>query len=168
MFPGYPLDGGRVLRSFLWKRGTDLNEATILTGRFGQIIAVVMIVFGIFIALVQGEFFMGFWTILVGFFLYDSAKGIIKQVNDLEKLIVEDVMNLPISVEPEMSVQQFVDHILPVHRQTVFPVAKDRQLYGILVLEDLKNLPREDWHETEFKKVMRPITTEYFVETDTF
>ena len=40
LFPGYPLDGGRVLRAFLWRRGTDLNEATILTGRFGKIIAV--------------------------------------------------------------------------------------------------------------------------------
>ena len=167
MFPGYPLDGGRVLRSFLWKRGTDLNEATALTGRFGQIIGGVMIVFGIFITLVQGQFFMGFWMVLVGFFLYDSAKGIIHQVRDLDKLIVEDVMKLPISIKPEMSVLHFVDHILPVHRQTVFPVAKDRQLYGILALEDLKKLPREDWKKTDVQTVMRPITTEYFVESNT-
>jgi len=167
MFPGYPLDGGRVLRSFLWKRGTDLNEATVLTGKFGQIIGGVMIVFGIFVAFVQGQFFMGFWTILVGIFLYDSAKGIIKQVRSLEKLIVEDVMTLPVSIKPEMSVLHFIDHILPVHRQTVFPVAGDRQLYGLLTLEDLKKLPREDWHRTEIRVVMRPITTEYFVESTT-
>jgi Zn-dependent protease len=166
MFPGYPLDGGRVLRSFLWKRGTDLNEATILTGRFGQIIAVVMIGFGIIITLSRGDLFTGFWTVLVGLFLFDSAKGIIKQVSDLDKLIVEDVMTLPISVDPETSVQQFVDRILSLHRQTVFPVAKDKQLYGMLVLNDFKSLPREDWHQTEVKKIMRPITTEYFIESD--
>ncbi len=56
LFPGYPLDGGRVLRAFLWRRGADLNEATILTGRCGQIIAVVLIMFGIFVALGRGDF----------------------------------------------------------------------------------------------------------------
>lgn len=167
MFPGYPLDGGRVLRSFLWKRGTDLNDATILTGRFGQIIAVVMIGFGIIIALSRGDLFTGLWTVLVGLFLFDSAKGIIKQVNNLDTLVVEDVMTLPISVEPETSVQQFVDRILTLHRQTVFPVAKDKQLYGILSLADFKSLPREDWHKTKVKDVMRPIAVEHFVETGT-
>ncbi len=50
---------------------------------------------------------------------------------------------------------------------SVFPVAKNQQLYGILTLEDLKKLPREDWGETKIQDVMRPITPEYFVETDT-
>ncbi len=76
-------------------------------------------------------------------------------------------MKLPISVAPETIVLHFVDRTLPLYRQTVFPVAKDRQLYGILALEDLKALAREDWHKTKISDVMRPITTDYFVETDT-
>ena len=74
LFPGYPLDGGRVLRAYLWHRGTDLNEATVLTGRCGQVIAWALIAFGIFIALVQGDFLTGFWAVLVGIFLYDSGR----------------------------------------------------------------------------------------------
>ncbi len=167
LFPGYPLDGGRVLRSLLWRRGKDLNEATVLTGRFGQIIALVLIIFGLFAAIVKGDFLTGFWTILVGFFLLDSASDIIRQVNDLEKLMVEDVMQLPISVAPEKTVMQFVDTILPVHRRNIFLVAKDRQLYGVLMLEDLKKLPCEDWKKTRILDVMRPVTTDYFVENDT-
>jgi CBS domain-containing protein len=167
LFPGYPLDGGRVLRAYLWRRGTDLNEATVLTGRCGQIIAAVLIVFGIFIALIQADFFTGLWTILVGLFLYDAAKGIILQVKKLETVSVESVMKLPVSVAPEMNVLHFVDRILTLHRQTIFPVAKNRQLYGILALEDLKKLPREDWSKTKIQEVMRPITPDYFVETDT-
>ena len=167
LFPGYPLDGGRVLRAYLWRRGTDLNEATILTGRCGQIIAVALIAFGMFIAFVRGDFFTGFWTVLVGLFLFDAAKGIIKQVNDLEKLLVEDVMQLPVSVAPETNVLHFVDHILPLHRRTIFPVARELQLYGILTLEDLKKLPRDDWHKTKIQTVMRPVTPEYFVESNT-
>lgn len=167
LFPGYPLDGGRVLRAILWRRGKDLNEATVLTGRFGQIIGVVLMGFGLFIALVRGDFFTGFWTILVGLFLYDSAKSIINETNDFENLLVEEVMTLPVSVEPGTNVMYFVDNILPLHRRTIFLVAQKRQLYGILSLEDLKSVPREAWHITKIQKVMRPITTDYFVESDT-
>lgn len=166
LFPGYPLDGGRVLRAFLWRRGTDLNEATILTGRFGKIIAVALIGFGIAILIfADGAFFTGFWTILVGIFLFDAARGIIKQVNEFENLSVEEAMQLPVTVEPESSVMQFVDTILPLHRQTIFLVAEKKQFYGVLMLEDLKKLPRDDWPKTKIRQAMRPVAPEYFVET---
>ncbi len=166
LFPGYPLDGGRVLRSFLWKRGRDLNEATILTGRFGQFIAIALIAFGIFLVIFGGSVFNGLWAAIVGFFLYDSAKSIVAEVGNFEKMTVEEAMMLPTSIAPDAEVMKFVDHILPFHRQTAFPVAEKRELYGILLLEDLKKLPREKWRETKIKEVMRPITPDYFVESD--
>jgi len=167
LFPGYPLDGGRVLRAFLWRRGTDLNEATVTTGRFGKIIAVALIGFGLAILIfTTGAFFTGFWTILVGIFLFDAAHGIIKQVNEFENLSVEEAMQLPVTVEPEASVLQFVDTILPVHRRTIFLVAEKKQFYGVLMLEDLKKLPRDDWHKTKIREMMRAVTPEYFVETN--
>jgi Zn-dependent protease len=167
LFPGYPLDGGRVLRAYLWRRGKDLTEATILTGRSGQIIAVALIAFGLFLALARGDIFTGFWTILVGLFLYDAAKGIIREVSDFESLPVEEVMHLPIPVEPDADIQFFVDRILSVYRQSAFPVAKDHQLYGILTLEDLKKVPNSEWRTTKIQVVMRPVTPDYFVETGT-
>lgn len=167
MFPGYPLDGGRVLRAYLWRRGTDLNEATVLTGRCGQVIAAVFIAFGIVVTLVQGDFFTGSWSVMVGLLLYDAAKSIVVEVRNSELKTIEDVMQIPVSVAPETVVLHFVDRILALHRRTIFPVAKDRQLYGILSLEDLKKLPREDWAKTKIQTVMRPITPDYFVETDT-
>ena len=168
LFPGYPLDGGRVLRAYLWRRGKDLNEATVLTGRCGQIIAAALIVFGIYIAIMRGDFFTGFWTILVGVFLFDAAQSIIREVNEHENLTVGDVMQLPVSVSPDVDVQHFVDRILSLHRQSVFPVAKDKQLYGVLMLEDLKSVPNSDWRTTKIQAVMRPVTPDYFVETNTF
>jgi CBS domain-containing protein len=135
--------------------------------RFGQVIGCVLIGFGVFVALVRADFFTGFWTVLVGLFLFDSAKGIIRQVKQSEKLLVEDVMSLPVVVKPETDVLHFVDHTLPLYRHKIFPVAKDGQLYGILTLEDLKKLPRDDWHKTQIQTMMRPVTPDYFVETDT-
>ena len=166
LFPGYPLDGGRVWRAYLWKRGTDLNEATILTGKAGQIIAVALIVFGVIITLTRAHFFSGFWMILVGLFLYDAAKNIIRETKNLERRTVESAMRLPVSVAPETDVMHFVDRVLSLHRRTIFPVAENRQLYGMLILEDLKKLPRDDWQTTKIRQIMRPITTEYFIETD--
>jgi Zn-dependent protease/CBS domain-containing protein len=164
LFPGYPLDGGRVLRAYLWRSGRDLNEATILTGRCGQIIAAALIVFGLVIAIGRTDLFTGFWTILVGLFLYDAAKGIIHDVKAAEHIHAGDVMQLPGAVEPEMTVMNFVDHVLPLNRRAVFPVAKERQLYGMLLLADMKSLPREEWQKTKIHEVMRPITPDHFVE----
>lgn len=165
LFPGYPLDGGRVLRAYLWRRGRDLNEATILTGRFGQLIGGILAAFGIFAAVARGDVFTGFWTALAGAFLFDAARSIIRQTRRSEKIAVGDVMSLPVAVAPEASVLHFVDNVLPLCREKVFPVARDRQLYGILALEDLKKLPRERWRETKISSVMRPVTPDYFVET---
>jgi CBS domain-containing protein len=75
-------------------------------------------------------------------------------------------MRLPVSVAPEIDVLHFVDRILPFNRRTIFPVAENRQFYGILALEDLKILPREEWRKTKVREVMRPIKPDYFVETD--
>jgi Zn-dependent protease len=164
LFPGYPLDGGRLLRAYLWRSGRDINEATILTGRCGQVIGGLMIAFGLFIALTRAGFFIGFWMILIGLFLYDAAAGIIKDIRHLAKVGVGDVMLLPVVVSPETDLMSFVDHILPMHRQAVFPVARDRQLYGMLLLEDMKPIPRDKWRSTLIQAVMRPISREHFVE----
>lgn len=166
MFPGYPLDGGRVLRAYLCRNGKDLNEATILTGRCGQIIAAGLIVLGAFFVVIRGQFFTGFWAILTGVFLYDSARSIIREVNTTEKRKVGDVMQLAVAIAPDAFIQDIVDNILPMNRQNVFPVAKQRQLYGILLLEDLKKVPREDWRQVLVRDVMWPITADHFVEAD--
>lgn len=167
LFPGYPLDGGRVLRAYLWHSGRDLDQATIMTGRAGQWIAVGLIVFGLFIVIIRAEFFTGFWAVLTGLFLYDAAKNIIRDVEHLSRVIVDDVMHLPVSVEPDTDILHFVDQILPLHRQHIFPVAKDKQLFGMLMLEDLKKIARSEWRSTLASEVMRPVKTDHFVEVGT-
>ncbi|HUR97162.1 MAG TPA: site-2 protease family protein, partial [Pyrinomonadaceae bacterium] len=167
LFPGYPLDGGRVLRAYLWKNGKDLTEATILTGRCGQVIAVGLIVLGMLFVIVYGEFFTGFWAVLAGLFLYDSAKSILREIEASRAVHVDDVMQLPVSVDPGTTIHDLVDRTLPLHRQTVFAVAKDKHFYGMLLLEDLKRIDRSVWSKTLVRDAMRPVTVEQFVETGT-
>ena len=162
------MDGGRVLRAILWRRGMELSEATKLTGKFGQFIAFALVFFGVAIIGFSRDIFTGLWSIVVGVFLLDSATSFIRSVNTFENLTAEDVMEMPISVSPEISVMECVDKIIPFHRQVVFPAATRRQLYGFLVLEDVRsNLPRENWRHTLVRDVMRPIREDYFVETKT-
>jgi Zn-dependent protease/CBS domain-containing protein len=164
LFPGYPLDGGRVLRAFLWKRGRDLNEATILTGKAGQMIGVTLVVIGLIITVIRGDV-NGLWTVLIGIFLYHSAYDIIQQTNESETTLVAEVMSLPLTVEPDDNILHFVDNILTLKRQTTFLVARDKQLYGVLLLEDLKTLERSEWHQTKVRQVMRLVTTDHFVDS---
>lgn len=164
LFPGYPLDGGRLLRAYLWRSGREINEATILTGRSGQIIGGVLIAFGLYVAIARADFFTGFWMILIGLFLYDAAAGIIKEIRRSANVRLMDVMMLPAAVSPDANLLHFVDHILPTHRQAVFPVARDRELYGMLVLKDMTSVARDKWNSTLVREVMRPVTAEHFVE----
>lgn len=165
LFPGYPLDGGRLLRAYLWRSGKDINEATLLTGRCGQVIGGLLIASGLVIALIRADFFTGFWMILIGLFLYDAAAGIIKEIKLMTHVGVMDVMMLPVAVSPEQDLMYVVDHVLPMNRQAVFPVARDKQLYGLLLLEDMKPIPRESWRLTQVQKVMRPVTADHFVDS---
>lgn len=167
LFPGYPLDGGRVLRAFLWYRGHELNEATRLTGRAGQLIGIALVALGAFVAIFRGDLFTGIWTILVGVFLLDAASGIVGFTLKSEKLTVGEVMSSPLTIKPEIFVSQFIDHTLPLHRQTAFLVGQDKRLHGVLSLEDLKKIPRERWHKTQIREVMRPVSEDFFVNSTT-
>jgi len=167
LLPGYPLDGGRVLRAYLWRNGRDLNEATLLTGRCGQVIAVVLIALGLFFALARGQLFTGSWAMLTGFFLFDSARGIVAAVQAAAGKLVDDVMFLPMPIKPDISIQRFVDEMLPMNRRPAFPVANEKRLCGILLLEDLKELPREEWRSLAVADTMRPVSDEMLVESGT-
>ena len=167
LFPGYPLDGGRVLRAFLWRRGGNISDATRTSGRFGQVIAFALIAFGVYIVIARGDLFTGLWTALVGLFLLDAASGVVKDIAVLEQATVGDVMSAPVTIEPDVLVSHFVDAILPLHRQTAFLVAHDASLHGILTLDDLKALPRERWRHVRAREVMRPVSPQLFVASST-
>jgi Zn-dependent protease/CBS domain-containing protein len=169
LFPGYPLDGGRVLRAILWRRTGKIADATRMAGICGMLIAAVLIIFGVYMIVAPNfrSYFMGLWSVLVGLFLFDAAYGVVKHNRARVPHVVADAMSAPFSIEPDLSISQLIDSVLPLHRQVAFPVARGRRLHGILSLEDLKSLPRERWHLTKAIDVMRPIAPRFFVEPNT-
>jgi Zn-dependent protease len=161
LLPGYPLDGGRVLRAFLWKKTGQLEDATRVASLGGQLIGGALVVFGGWFYFRVGDPFMGLWLALVGFFLFDAARSVVRRRRTLKT--AGDAMTAPVSVEPDSTVGHFIDHVLPLHRQEAFAVARERRLHGLLTLRDLKELPRERWHTTRVRDVMRPVSPELFV-----
>lgn len=172
LLPGYPLDGGRVLRAYLWHRTGNFDEATRTAARGGQVIAWTLVAPAIYILIAWREPLMALFSILVSMFMWDAARSVMSVGATREKRrtprSIGEAMRAPITIEPEMLVSHFIDHILPLHRQRAFAVSAEtngrKRLHGILTLEDLKKLPRENWHRTRIREVMRPITEKLFIE----
>ena len=169
LLPGYPLDGGRVLRAILWRNSGNISQATRMAGICGVLIAGTVILFGVYIMIARTwrpaqPYVMGIWSIVVGLFLLDTAAKVVKSAQGTQLMTVREAMSAPIAIEPELTITQLIDDFLPLHRQTSFPVAFKQQLHGILSLEDLKSLPRERWRLTRAREVMRPIAPRFFVE----
>jgi Zn-dependent protease len=163
LFPGYPLDGGRVLRAIMWHSSGNIVDATRMAGFCGILIAGTLIIFGVYM-MTWPALLMGLWSVLVGFFLLDAAAKVVRQARASRTATVGEAMTFPIAIEPDILMSYFVDSILPQHPQTSFPVAHERRLYGILTLEDLKAQPRERWRVLRARDVMRPVGPQLFVE----
>ncbi len=167
LLPGYPLDGGRVLRAALWHSTGNLAEATRISSLGGQLLAWSLIVIGAYAALWNEQLALGVWTIIVGIFLRDAAASVMRGNPNLSGRRVADAMRAPNSIEPDTLISTFVDSILPMHQRAAIPVAHGDSLHGILTLEDLRKLPREAWHRTRARDVMRPVNDSLFVQPST-
>ena len=163
LLPGYPLDGGRVLRAIIWKRSGSMRDATHIAGFCGQLMSFVLIIFGLYMALAPTfrAYFMGLWSVLVGIFLLGAATGVVRSAR--EASTVGDVMTAPIAIEPDLPISRFIDEVLPLHRHASFPVAHNGRLLGILALEDLKKIPRDEWRKRSAREVMRSVNSSLFV-----
>ena len=167
LFPGYPLDGGRVLRAIIWKRSGSIRDATRIAGFCGQLMSLVLIAFGIYMVVAPTfrAYFMGLWSVLVGVFLLGAATSVVKSAR--KPVTVGDAMSPPVVIEPNLLISRFVDEILPLHRYASFPVAQGKSFLGILTLEDLKKLPRDQWRDRSVRDIMRPVNSSMFVKTST-
>ena len=163
LFPGYPLDGGRVLRAIIWKRSGNMREATRIAGFCGQLMSLVLIAFGVYMAVAPTfrAYFMGLWSVLVGVFLLGAATSVVRSVRRVPT--VREAMSPPVSLDPDLPLNRLVDEVLPLHRFASFPVAVNKRLLGILSLEDLKKIPRERWRSLRAREVMRTVNSSLFV-----
>ena len=159
LIPGFPLDGGRVLRSIVWKIDGNLRRATRIVTIVGQVISYLFILFGIWLFFV-GYFIDGLWFGFIGWFLLSSAQAANSEValqSVLRGVTVGEVMNTaPTTVPANISLQRLVDeYFLPHGLRSAFVMQVDR-LAGLITLSDIRHVPREEWGQTLVGFVMIP------------
>lgn len=160
MVPGYPLDGGRVLRALIWFFNKSRKRSTQLASRVGQAVALLFILWGLYRFFV-GENFGGLWLAFIGWFLLDASRSSYAQLELMEGLRdrkVADMMerDCPV-VEGYISLQDFVDQYLLRSGRRCYVVVQDQRLIGLITPNEVRQIDREQWPQTSIQSAMRPI-----------
>src|SRR5271157_2217798 len=170
MIPGFPLDGGRVLRSIVWAITKNADRSTRIAARIGQIVAFLFILDGIW-EFFSGAGFGGLWIAFIGWFLMDAAKASYAQVAitaAFQGMRVSDVMLRDcVTVNRGMSLQEFVDTYLLKTGQRCFAVEDHGRLVGLITPRDVGAIPRERWNMTTVREAMRPLEELHVITPDT-
>lgn len=170
ILPGMPLDGGRVLRAVLWRFNKNFRTSTQIAIRSGLMIAITLVVLGIVYFLFV-DWVMGMWMVIVGLMIalmLGTTEGRSRGVWRVKRGTVEDVMNRDVvQIPPGMKVTDFINKVLSNNHHTSFPVVQERRLHGMLLLDELKQVPREEWSRLEAREVMRPVDASMFLDANT-
>jgi Zn-dependent protease/predicted transcriptional regulator len=170
MIPGFPLDGGRVLRAIAWWITGDPARSTRIAATVGQVVAFGFIIWGI-VRFFGGGNFGGLWLTLIGWFLLDAARSSYTQVEVAESLRgvkVSDVMtrDWPV-VEGRMKLQTFVDEHLLKTGQRCFVVEENGNVSGMLTPHEVKTVARSQWQSSTVSDVTRPLKSLHTVSPQT-
>lgn len=168
LVPGFPLDGGRLLRAALWKWKGTLGQATYMASRVGVGFAFALMALGVF-QILAGNVVGGIWFILIGMFLRGAADASYSQMalrEALARLPVRDIMTREVvTVRPEATVEQLADAFWS-HHVTSFPVVDGGTVRGIASLQHVHAVPPEQRTERRVSELMRPLTDELVVGPD--
>jgi Zn-dependent protease/predicted transcriptional regulator len=170
MIPGFPLDGGRVLRAVVWWITKKPEKSTRIAARAGEVVALLFIVYGLF-RFFMGANFGGLWLALIGWFLLEASRSSYAQVGIMAGLRdhrVADIMESNCAqVEGYLNLRDFVDHYLLHSANRCFVVAQDDHVTGIVTPNEIRKVSREDWDQTSVQSVMRPLANLRTVSPDT-
>jgi predicted transcriptional regulator len=164
LIPGFPLDGGRVLRSIIWSKTGSLTKATNTAATVGRIFGWGLIILGLF-QLFQGNFIGGIWLMFIGWFLSnaaDSGRRAQSMREWLAGIKVSDMLNPDqLIIGPETTVSQLVDNVFRRQHGRAVPVCQNGRLLGIVSITDVKELSQENWDKTTVKEIMtsKPLYT---------
>jgi Zn-dependent protease/predicted transcriptional regulator len=158
LIPGFPMDGGRILRAILWGLTKDFMKATRIASIIGRGVGQLVILAGILVSL-QGEVIDGVWLVLIGWFLNRAASLSYRQAA-FERLVegihVRDVMepNVPV-VNPTLTLDTIADQHLMSGQSGFYAVVADDRLIGTIDVDMIRRVPRNQWTTTRVGEVMR-------------
>jgi Zn-dependent protease/CBS domain-containing protein len=170
MIPGYPLDGGRVLRALIWRKSGNLRAATHTASRVGSGFGLVLVGLGVINVLLMNPL-GGLWWILIGFFIRSIAKNSYQQLLVRKALEGEEVRRFmsksPVSVAPSLSLGEFVEEYVYRHHHKLYPVVEQGRLVGCVTTRDVKAVAREAWSRHRVEDVAQSCSESNSIAPDT-
>jgi len=170
MIPAFPLDGGRVLRSALWAWKKNLRWATRVASAIGSGFGFFLIALGVF-RFILGDFIGGIWYVFLGWFLSQAARASYARVVVREALSGEPIARFmndsPVTVAPDLSVQDLVDTYFYKHPYKLYPVVDQGALLGCVSIDDVKRIPRHEWPVHSARELAVPCNSRNTIPPDT-
>jgi len=160
LIPGYPLDGGRVLRAVVWAISGNMRRATLIAANVGRFFAFMLIFAGIW-QMFTGNFGGGIWIAFIGWFLDSAASAQVQQVmfrGLLSGHKVSQAMSThcPV-VSADLTIQELIDEHILNSGQRCYLVRRGEDTVGLVTLHRIKGVPRNEWVRTSAAQVMLPL-----------
>ncbi len=160
MIPGFPLDGGSILRAILWDRWNDLTRATKTVSQIGNAVALFLILLGVALLFFTQFMIVGLWVAFIGLIMKQSAVGsyqaaVLKETLSgvqIRQIMTENV----VAVDWLKSLEELVRDYVYRFQFTSFPVFDRDEFMGMVSLSDVRAVPKELWGFKQVRDVMTP------------
>ncbi len=161
LIPGFPLDGGRILRAVIWAWKRDFTQATHVAATVGRFFGFVFISIG-FLEMMAGFWANGLWIAFIGWFLESAAFSQVQR-QEITKLLagktVEDAYTKAYGLVPyDTTITEFVENDLLIRHRRFFIVEREGKNIGLLTIHDVKRAPRDRWDVTTVEQIMKPLS----------
>ncbi len=161
LIPGFPLDGGRVFRSIMWRVTGNYKRSTRIATQVGRGVGYLFILGGILMMFVLHEWLGGLWIAFIGWFLENAASSSYRQVqwrDVLQGFTASQVMTVDCPVVPsDITVNRLVQGYIFPSGRGFFMVADEGRLKGIVALHNIKSVSQQKWEMTQVKEIMTPV-----------
>jgi Zn-dependent protease/CBS domain-containing protein len=169
LVPGFPLDGGRLLRSAIWKATGSLRRATRVASLAGQAVGWLLVAMGV-ASLLAGNLAGGIWFAFIGWFLVQAARASYQELQlrqllrgvEAEDVMAGDLLRIP----PDLTLQDAVDDYFMRYDHGAFPVDEQGRTVGLLTLRGVRRVPREAWSTRRVRDSMVPLGDQVLVAPD--
>lgn len=170
LVPAFPLDGGRVLRSYLWHRHNNIERATKTASQFGSGFGIFLIIMGV-IQIIFGNFIGGLWWILIGFFIKSASDMSYRQLT-IRRLLEGEKVNRfmktdPVTVPADTTIDKLVENYFYTHQYKMFPVMRDDKVVGFVHTRNIREIPKNEWSTHTVQEIMKKCDEENSVTSRT-
>ncbi|MEZ4523054.1 MAG: site-2 protease family protein [Thermomicrobiales bacterium] len=169
MIPGFPLDGGRVLRSAIWRATDDMRKATRIVSGIGVAIGTLFVAGGLLL-IVAGYLVNGIWAVVIGWFLQSAAqqgRNAVEQTHAFRDILTRDLMHTaPVTIGPNVDLETMAEDFVLARNARGIPVVDGQTLLGIATVTDLRKIPRDQWSGKTVREVMTPASAVKYLQPE--